>query len=748
LDSPPPASDTTPKRIKPHQVVIAMGCFIGLFTLVSGILPQITDWHDDNTPSREVFGGIPGALQVAFYTVIPVMLVWGAIAFADRVRNWERGGPDRRRTTPKNVARRFADFRSGVYMRTLLRDPAAGAMHSMIYFGFLALLGVTTVLEVDHQMPPGAKFLHGTTYLAYSLFGDAAGVIFMAGIVWAIVRRYVQRPYRIRIKTKPEYAAILSTFLVIGASGFFAEALRIAAIDQPSYEKWSFIGYPLSQLFNGLSLDTLDRWHQIIWSLHVVAFIVFLALLPITMLRHMFTSPLNMYLRDRERPKGAMKAMPNLTETSLETFGAAVVEDFTWKQLLDTDACTMCGRCTSVCPAHATGKPLDPREIVLKTGEVMAATAAHGHVSPPLGTDSEITISSNSLFERITPEELWACTSCKACDEICPVNIEILDKILDMRRYLSLMESNFPAELGNAYRAMENQGNPWGMNQGERGDWAKNIAGVTIIDPGEPITAEYLYWVGCAGSFDDKNRKVTQAMAKLLQRAGIDVAILGPSEMCTGDPARRSGNEYLFQMLAMPNVEMLNGMGVRKIITQCPHCFNTLKNEYPQLGGNYEVVHHSQLLESLIEAGQLDVSMATLEERITYHDSCYLGRHNDVYLAPRNVVASIKGIEVVEMPRNGTKGMCCGAGGARMWMEESIGTKVNDERAREAISTGASRVATACPFCYIMLDDGVKAAGVEETEVRVADISIHLLEAIESGERNLGHQDAPLSTSG
>ncbi len=439
--------------------------------------------------------------------------------------------------------------------------------------------------------------------------------------------------------------------------------------------------------------------------------------------------------------------MPDLTETSLETFGASVVEDFTWKQLLDTDACTMCGRCTSVCPAHATGKPLDPREIVLKTGEVMAATAAHGPVSPPLGIDAEITISSNSLFERITAEEIWSCTSCRACDEICPVNIEILDKILDMRRYLSLMESNFPAELGNAYRAMENQGNPWGMNQGERGDWAKDLDGVTVVDPGQPITAEYLYWVGCAGSFDDKNKKVTQAMAKLLRRAGIDVAILGPSEMCTGDSARRSGNEYLFQMLAMPNVEMLNGMGVRKIITQCPHCFNTLKNEYPQLGGNYEVIHHTQLLESLIEAGKLDVSQATLEERITYHDSCYLGRHNDVYMAPRKVVGSIKGIEVVEMPRNGTTGMCCGAGGARMWMEESIGTKVNDERAREAISTGASRVATACPFCYIMLDDGVKAAGVEETDVKVADIAIHLLDAIEAGDRKLGHPTAPLSTS-
>jgi len=633
-------------------------------------------------------------------------------------------------------------------MRTLLRDPAAGVMHSMIYFGFLLLLGVTTVLEVDHQLPNDLKFLHGQTYMAYSFMGDLGGVVFTTGVVWAIVRRYAVRPYRIRIKTKPEHALILGVFLAIGLTGFVAEGLRIAQMDRPSWEKWSFIGYPLSYLFRNMSANNLDTWHEILWGAHVITFLLFLAILPVTMLRHMFTSPLNMYLRDRARPKGAMKAMPNLTETSLESFGAAVVEDFTWKQLLDTDACTMCGRCTSVCPAHATGKPLDPREIVLKTGEVMAATAAHtstGRVSPPLGIDSEITITSNSVFERITPEEIWACTSCRACDEICPVNIEILDKILDMRRYLSLMESNFPAELGNAYRAMENQGNPWGMNQGERGDWAKGLD-VTVVDPGEPLQAEYLYWVGCAGSFDDKNKKVTQSMAKLLHRAGISVAILGPSEMCTGDPARRSGNEYLFQMLAMPNIEMLDAMGVKKIITQCPHCFNTLKNEYPQLGGHYEVIHHSQLLESLIENGSLDVSEATLEERVTYHDSCYLGRHNDVYLAPRKVVGSIKGIEIVEMQRNGTKGMCCGAGGARMWMEETIGTKVNDERAMEAISTGASRVATACPFCYIMLDDGVKAAGVEDDQVKVADIAIHLLDAIENGERKriAGLAEAPL----
>ena len=731
--------------VKPHVAVIILGVAIALFTLGSGTIPIFTQWHDDSEIAREVFVNVPDVMIVAFYTVIPIMLVYGAVLFSQRVRNWERGNPDNRATTTKNVKRRMKDFRAGVWMQTLLRDPAAGVMHSMIYFGFLVLLAVTTTLEIDHQLPESAKFLHGTTYQAYSFVGDAAGVVFLVGIVWAIVRRYIARPYRIRIKTKPEHAVILGVFLVIGVTGFTTEAFRIAEEGRPAFEEWSFVGYPMSALVDGWS--NVDTLHQVSWGLHVVAFIAFLAILPTTMLRHMFTSPLNMYLRDKDRPKGAMKAMPNLMETELESFGASQVADLTWKQLLDTDACTMCGRCTSVCPAHATGKPLDPREIVLKTGEVMAATGSPV-VSPPIGIDAEITVDADSLFERITAEEVWSCTSCKACDEICPVNIEILDKILDMRRYLSLMESNFPTELGNAYRSMENSSNPWGMGQGERADWAKSLDGIEVVEPTDAFDHEYLYWVGCAGSFDDKNKKVTQAMAKLMQRAGIDFAILGPSELCTGDPARRSGNEYIFQMLAMQNIEMLNGMGVKKIVTQCPHCFNTLMNEYPQLGGNYEVVHHSQFLEHLVAEGTLDLSTARLDERLVYHDSCYLGRHNDVYLSPRKVIGSLGGVEIVEAPRNGTKGMCCGAGGARMWMEESIGKQVNVERSQELIATGASRVATACPFCYIMIDDGVKGEGLDDDDVKVADISMHLLEALERGEAPAVAATAPAGGAG
>ena len=730
-------------NFRSHHAVIGLGVGVALVTVISGIASWINGWHDDSDITREVFENVPGALKVAFYTVIPALIIYGAILFANRMKNWERGAPDNRATKKKNAKKRFEDFRAGVYMKTLLREPAAGVMHSLIYFPFLILLAVTTVLEINHQVPESLKFLHGDVYRAYTLVGDVAGVLFLIGVGWAILRRFGPRkfrPYRIRIKSKPEHAAGLFILFILGITGLGAEAFRIAMQSLngtgTEAENWSIIGYPLSLWIDDIDFfaNKIHGWHQAWWIAHVVSFMAFLALLPITMLRHMFTSPLNMYLKDRERPKGAMRAMPNLMETELETFGASTIEDFTWKQLLDTDSCTMCGRCTSVCPAHATGKSLDPREIVLKTGEVMAATG-DPVVSPPLGVDAEITVPANSMFERVTGDELWACTSCRACDEICPVNIEILDKILDMRRYLALMESDFPSELGAAFRSMENSGNPWGLSQSDRAEWIGDLEGIQVLDGGDPFDSEFLYWVGCAGAFDDKNKKVSRAMAQLMQRAGVSFSILGPSEMCTGDSARRSGNEYIFQMLAMQNIETLNEMGVKKIVTQCPHCFNTLANEYPQLGGHYEVVHHSQLLEWLIDAGKLDVSNARLEERIVYHDSCYLGRHNDVYKAPRKVIGSLGGIEVVEAERQGTKGMCCGAGGARMWMEENTGKNINVERSQELLATGATRIATACPFCYVMLDDGVKGEGVEETEVKVGDISLHVLDALEAGDK-------------
>jgi Fe-S oxidoreductase len=532
--------------------------------------------------------------------------------------------------------------------------------------------------------------------------------------------------WRIRSKTRPEDALVIAVLVLIGLTGVATEAARISLAGRPRFEIWSFVGYPLSAIFDGSSAGD---WHRFFWVTHVLTFVAFLVVLPLTKLRHMITSPANLFLSAHDRPKGAMRAMPNLMEADdIETIGMSVATDLTWKQIFDTDACTVCGRCTSVCPANITGKPLDPREMVLKSGEVAAALAG---VAAPVST-TVVLDEAGSLFDRVRPEEAFACTSCRACDEICPVDIEILDRILDMRRYLTLMESEFPSELGKAFVAMENQSNPWGMSQQARADWTSELDfDVPVFGQNGKTTAEYLWFVGCAGSFDDRNTAVSVSLARLLHRSGIDFAILGQREVCTGDPARRSGNEVVFQQLALQNIATFEELGIAKIITQCAHCFNTLANEYPQLGGEYEVVHHSQLLAELLRQGRIDEPLKANGDakKIAYHDACYLGRHNDIYLAPRAVVGA-SGNEVVEMPRHGTRSFCCGAGGARFWMEEKTGKKVNIERAEEALATGADEIAVACPFCYVMIDDGVKELGRDE--VRVRDIAMILADGLDA----------------
>ena len=583
------------RGISTALLILAALAVVG--TLALWWLGSLPD-HAHPEVGRTVFGNIPGVIVALFYVTVAVFLGLSIYLFALRARNWERGATDDR---SRRLKQRIHQLRRGLSMKTLLEDRGAGIPHAALYYGFLVLFLGTVTLEIDHLLPNNLKFLEGGFYQGYSFVLDVFAIVFLVGLGWLGVRRYGAKPWRLRSKTKLEDAWILVTLAAVGITGIAVEAARIAEMGRPAFEQWSFLGYAFSYLVWGAESGT----HQVLWVGHVASFVAFLVVLPTTKLRHMVTSPVNMYLSPKERPVGAMREMPNLMEVDdIETVGASVIGEFTWKQLLDTDACTVCGRCTSVCPANTTGKPLDPREIVLKLGEVAAATAAVPQ-SATVSLDDEITITSDNVFERITAEELWACTTCRACDDICPVNIEILDKILDMRRYLSLMESDFPSELGKAYISMENSSNVYGMDQNRRGDWTDQLDfPVKVL--GEPgIKAEYLYWVGCAGSFDDRNLKVTISTARLLHEAGVDFAILGPQELCTGDPARRTGNEYVFQGLALQNIETLNDLGVTKIITQCPHCFNTLGNEYPQFGGEYEVLHHSELLMQLVEQGKI-----------------------------------------------------------------------------------------------------------------------------------------------
>ena len=432
----------------------------------------------------------------------------------------------------------------------------------------------------------------------------------------------------------------------------------------------------------------------------------------------------------RELDVAALEALPEDAR-----LGARAVEDLSWKQLLDVTTCTECGRCQDQCPAWATGKPLSPKKLVMALRDQAAATAPYltatgsGHV--------DVDLVSSGVIDA---DALWACTTCGACVQQCPVDIEHVDTIVDIRRYQTLMESAFPAELAGTFTKLERRGNPWGLPARQRLNWAKGLPfDIPVIgaDVESAADVDYLFWVGCAGSFEEKAMKTTRAVAELLHTAGVSFAVLGDGEGCTGDPARRAGNEVLFQMLASANVETLNAVDAKAVVVTCAHCFNTIAREYPQLGGHYDVMHHTELLNRLVGEGRLvPVDEADDLGSVTYHDPCYLGRHNQVYSPPRELLGALPGVELAEMPRNRDRSFCCGAGGARMWIEESLGTRIGTARAQEAIDTGAEVIATACPFCTVMLTDGVATAEVDRETIgvpEVADIAVLLAGRVRAG---------------
>ncbi|MGA9860453.1 MAG: (Fe-S)-binding protein, partial [Solirubrobacteraceae bacterium] len=607
--------------------------------------------------------------------------------------------------------------------RKLLQRIGPGLIHAFIFWGFL-VLGPTIVIAMIGVVSKHATFPWLGDQGWYAFLVDLFAVLVLVGVVSALWIRKVQRPRRFEGSHLGEADLILALIATIAITLLLWHATRIAL----GLNEWPASSAPVSNLLSGLFADNgvtrvLER--VFVWA-HVLTILAFLVYLPRSKHLHIASAAFNVWF-GRTGPGGRLEPLvfddPEIPEEDIR-FGAGTAADLTWKQVLDTFSCTECGRCQDACPAFATGKVLSPKLLIMGLRDQVfsdGATIVKARGGDGAGDAAAGPLDLTSLVPNAVPEEsVWDCVTCGACVQACPVSIEHVDHIVDLRRHLVMVESSFPSEAEPMLRDVERASNPWGKAQSERADWAASL-GVRVLEPGDPAP-EYLYWVGCASSFDERARTTAEATAKLLQRAGVDFAILGPREACTGDPARRMGNEYVFQAFAEQNVATLNEAGVTKIIANCPHCFNTLGNEYPDFGGDYEVVHHSELLARLVAEGRLSPRR---DEglQVTYHDSCYLARHNDVLAPPRDLVSAVG--TPVEMARSGKQTFCCGAGGAHMWMEER-GTSINDNRVREAMDTGAQTLAVACPYCTVMLDDGVQGT---DSDMRVVDVATLLEEA-------------------
>jgi len=656
--------------------------------------------------SREIFWNVEGVrLIVYLLALIPIFLL--VFGLWKKIKLWRIGKKENRYD---QIWRRIGTkiYYGALQVRNLEKI-FPGIVHLFIFWGFVILFIGTLIifLQEDITLPIfNYNFFQGNFYLWYSLILDLFGLLAIIGVLLALCRRIFLRPES--LDNKSEDFLSLYWFLLVLLTGFSNEGLRIAATN-PDFERWSFAGWQIASGIKLLRLDiaSIQILHRISWWTHLLLAFGFIGYIAYSKLLHIISSPLNIFFRSFE-PIGLIKPIPDLENQ--ETFGVSKLEEFTWKDLLDTDACTKCGRCEDSCPAWVSSKPLSPKKVIL---DLKSHLLEKGKL---LLRKKELNPEKNLIGEVILEDELWACTTCGACVRVCPVTIEHLLKIVEMRRNLVLMQSRFPSELSLFFKNLENNYNPWTVGFATRADWAKDLK-LKLFSQEKDI--EYLYWVGCAGCFDERVKKVSRTLVSILNQAGINFGILGTEEYCCGDSARRIGNEYLAQILIQQNIETFKKYTIKKMIVSCPHGYNIFKNEYPLSGYELEVIHHSELIYDLIKKGKLNLGKK-LNYKITYHDSCYLGRYNRVYEVPRKLLKALS-LNLKEMELAKDRGFCCGAGGGRMWMEEKLGQRINQMRIKQAQKTEAEIVATACPYCLTMLEDGIKE--LEIKDIKTLDLA-------------------------